>query len=76
LRGPIHLSYRQRQVIELLAAGLKNREIAQELGIGTDVIKNYVRNIFVATGTRNRVELALWYEARMHEAKRMRPKLS
>jgi DNA-binding NarL/FixJ family response regulator len=76
MRGPIHLSHRQQQVIELLAAGLKNREIAQELGIGTDVIKNYVRNIFVATGTRNHVELALWHEARMHEVKRMRPKLS
>jgi DNA-binding NarL/FixJ family response regulator len=69
MRGSIQLSRRQQQVIELLAAGLKNHEIAKELGISTEVVKNYIRNIFAATGARNRVELALWYEARLHEGK-------
>jgi two-component system, NarL family, nitrate/nitrite response regulator NarL len=72
MRSAILLSRRQQQVIEFLAAGLKNQEIAKELGISTEVVKNYIRNIFAATGVRNRVELALWYEARLHERKLLR----
>ena len=72
MRGAIQLSRRQQQVIQLLAAGLKNHEIAKELGISTEVVKNDIRNIFDATGARNRVELALWYETRLHEGKSLR----
>ena len=69
MRGAVQLSRRQQQVIELLAAGLKNHEIAKELGIGTEVVKNYIRNIYAATGARNRVQLALWYESGTHDGK-------
>jgi len=60
-------SPRQLRVIELAAQGFKNNEIAQELGIGEHVVRNYMSVIFDKIGVNNRVELALWYEARLHE---------
>jgi DNA-binding NarL/FixJ family response regulator len=61
------LSRRQRRVVELVAGGLKNHEIAAKLGIGTHVVRNYLSAIYDKVGVSNRVELALWYEARRHE---------
>jgi DNA-binding CsgD family transcriptional regulator len=46
---------------------LKNHEIASELGIGAHVVRNYLVAIYDKIGVSNRVELALWYEARRHE---------
>jgi DNA-binding NarL/FixJ family response regulator len=60
-------SGRQQQVIELVAQGLKNSEVAQTLGTTEFVVKNYLRVIYDKLGLWNRVELALWYEARNHE---------
>jgi DNA-binding NarL/FixJ family response regulator len=60
-------SRRQLRVIELVAQGLKNREIANELGIGDHVVRNYLTKIYDKIGVSNRVELALWYEARLRE---------
>jgi two-component system nitrate/nitrite response regulator NarP len=61
------LSGRQRRVVALLARGLKNREIATTLGIGTHVVRNYISTVYDKVGVNNRVELALWYEARRHQ---------
>jgi DNA-binding NarL/FixJ family response regulator len=58
---------REQRVIELVAQGLKNREVADEIGTTEHVIKNYLRTIYDKLGLWNRVELALWYEARRHE---------
>ena len=60
-------SERERQVIELVAQGLKNREVANAIGTTEHVVKNYLRAIYDKLGLWNRVELALWYEARRHE---------
>jgi len=61
------LSSRQHRVAELVSQGLKNREIAVELGIGAHVVRNYISSIYDKVGVSNRVELALWYEARQVE---------
>ena len=61
-------SARERQVIELVAQGLKNREVADAIGTTEHVVKNYLRIIYDKLGLWNRVELALWYEARRHES--------
>jgi DNA-binding NarL/FixJ family response regulator len=58
---------REQRVIELVAQGLKYREDANEIGTTEHVIKNYLRTIYDKLGLWNRVELALWYEARRHE---------
>jgi DNA-binding NarL/FixJ family response regulator len=61
-------SPRQHQVIKLVAQGLKNSEVAEIIGISECVVKNHLRVIFDKLGFWNRVELALWYEARRHES--------
>jgi len=57
-------SEREHRVIQLVAQGLKNREVAREIGTTEHVVKNYLRVIYDKLGLCNRVELALWYEAR------------
>ncbi|MFY9647538.1 MAG: LuxR C-terminal-related transcriptional regulator [Terriglobales bacterium] len=58
---------REQFIIQRVAEGCKNREIADSLGITEHVVKNYLRLIYDKLGLWNRVELALWYEARQHE---------
>ncbi|HLW87252.1 MAG TPA: LuxR C-terminal-related transcriptional regulator [Terriglobales bacterium] len=58
---------REQQVIALVAQGLKNSEVAEAIGTTEHVVKNYLRVIYDKLGLWNRVELALWYEARRHE---------
>lgn len=60
-------SEREQQVIELVAKGLKNSEVAATIGTTEHVVKNYLRTIYDKLGLWNRVELALWYEARQYE---------
>jgi DNA-binding NarL/FixJ family response regulator len=55
---------REQRVIQLVAQGLKNREVAQAIGTTEHVVKNYLRVIYDKLGLWNRVELALWYESR------------
>jgi DNA-binding NarL/FixJ family response regulator len=62
---------RELRVIELVAKGLKNGEIAEAVGITEHVVKNYLRVIYDKLGLWNRVELALWYEARKHREETM-----
>jgi DNA-binding NarL/FixJ family response regulator len=57
-------SEREQQVIYLVAQGLKNRDVAKEIGATEHVVKNYLRVIYDKLGLYNRVEIALWYESR------------
>jgi DNA-binding NarL/FixJ family response regulator len=65
--GPRTPSEREYRIIELVAEGLKNKEVAETIGTTEHVVKNYLRLIYDKLGLWNRVELALWYEARRHE---------
>jgi DNA-binding NarL/FixJ family response regulator len=58
---------RESYIIQRVAEGCKNREIADALGTTEHVVKNYLRLIYDKLGLWNRVELALWYEARRWE---------
>jgi len=60
-------SEREHRVIQLVAQGLKNSEVAKEIGTTEHVVKNYLRVIYDKLGLWNRVELALWYESRRSE---------
>jgi DNA-binding NarL/FixJ family response regulator len=60
-------SEREHFIIQRVAEGCKNREIADSLGTTEHVVKNYLRVIYDKLGLWNRVELALWYEARRNE---------
>jgi DNA-binding NarL/FixJ family response regulator len=54
------LSERELEIIELVAIGLTNQEIAQRLTISKRTVDNHVSNIFTKTGAKNRVALLNW----------------
>jgi len=53
------LTSRERQILELLATGLKNKEIADKLCLSEKTIKHYMTNILQKLHVRNRVEAAV-----------------
>ncbi len=57
---PLPLSEREIQVLRLLAEGLSNEEIAAELGIAVNTVRNHVRNILEKLRLRNRVQAAVY----------------
>lgn len=54
------LSERELQVIELVASGLTNQEIAEKLEISKRTVDNHISNILTKTATDNRVALVRW----------------
>ena len=54
------LTKREEDVVRLLAEGLQNRDIANELGLSEHTIKNYLFHIFDKLGVSSRVELVLY----------------
>jgi LuxR family transcriptional regulator, maltose regulon positive regulatory protein len=50
------LSWREREVISLIAAGRKNREIAEELVVVTGTVKAHINTIYQKLGVTNRVQ--------------------
>lgn len=53
------LTDREHQILEQVAAGLSNREIAQQLFLSEKTVKHYMTNILQKLQVRNRVEAAL-----------------
>jgi DNA-binding NarL/FixJ family response regulator len=54
------MTARERQVLELLGAGLPNRLIAARLGITEATVKAHITRIFQAIGVTDRTQAALW----------------
>ena len=54
------LSDRERQIAALVARGLRNRDIAQQLSISENTVKRHMQSIFNKTGARDRLELAVF----------------
>lgn len=52
------LSEREREIMKLVGAGLKNREIAERCGITEATVKSHLSHIFEKTGVESRLELA------------------
>lgn len=53
------LTPRERQVLALVEQGLKNKEIAQELGIQPSTVKIHLKQVFGKIGVRGRLGLAI-----------------
>ena len=54
------LSNREYEVLQLLAEGLFNKEIAYKLSISEKTVKNHVSNIFKKIGVSDRTQAAVY----------------
>ncbi|MEL7086007.1 MAG: LuxR C-terminal-related transcriptional regulator [Cyanobacteria bacterium P01_A01_bin.3] len=59
-RSTDNLSDRELQVVELIATGLTNQDIAKQLAISKRTVDNHISNILEKTRTANRVALVRW----------------
>jgi DNA-binding CsgD family transcriptional regulator len=50
----LHLSMREREVLQLIADGLGNREIAQQLFLSQETVKTHVSNVRTKLRARSR----------------------
>jgi DNA-binding NarL/FixJ family response regulator len=55
---PDDLSWRELDILRLVAVGRSNREIGEELCISGHTVANHVRSILRKTGAANRTEAA------------------
>jgi DNA-binding NarL/FixJ family response regulator len=55
--GAAQLTQRERDVIELLATGARDREIAERLTVAENTVKRHVQNILRKLGARSRTEV-------------------
>lgn len=62
-----HLSYRERQVLELIADGLTNREIGEHLGLAEKTVKNYVSTLLAKLGMVRRTQAAVYGAEHRHD---------
>ncbi len=66
------LTPQERKLLDLLARGLTNREIAAQMYLAEKTVKNYVSNLLAKMGMQRRTEAAV-YAARLEERNRKRP---
>lgn len=59
-RGDVLLTAREEQVVNLVAEGISNREIAQQLCVKENTVKKCLLHIYDKLGVCNRVELVLY----------------
>jgi DNA-binding CsgD family transcriptional regulator len=61
---PIPLTRRERDVAELVAQGLTNREIAERLFLSERTAENHVQHILAKLNVSNRSQVAVWVTSR------------
>lgn len=56
-KGRFHLTARESQMVDLAIDGLANSEIAKELNISAQVVKNYMSRAYDKIGASNRADM-------------------
>jgi DNA-binding NarL/FixJ family response regulator len=59
----VRMTNREREVVELIADGLSNKEIAHRLNLATDTVKSHVHNILEKLALHTRLEIASYAHA-------------
>jgi len=67
--GLAQLSGQERKILDLIAEGYTNRQIAEEIYLAEKTVKNYVSNLLAKLGMSRRAEAAA-YAARLEERRR------
>ena len=57
-QGNVSLTRRERQIAQLVAEGLSNREIAEQLVLSSRTVEGHVENVLMKFGFRSRVQIA------------------
>ncbi len=57
-----HLTDREKQILQLLSAGVRDKEIAEALNLSIFTIQTHLRSIYKKLHVRSRVEAALKYK--------------
>ncbi|MCI4354642.1 MAG: response regulator transcription factor [Thermoplasmata archaeon] len=60
------LTDQERRILELIAEGLTNRQIAEQIHLAEKTVKNYVSNLLAKLGMERRTQAAV-YAARLHD---------
>ena len=65
------LTAREREIVSLIAEGLRNDEIARRLGITPKTVKNHLTALFEKVGVSSRLELVVYaYQHRLARIRR------
>ncbi|UOE95592.1 response regulator transcription factor [Alkalihalobacillus sp. LMS39] len=56
----VHFSEREREVASLIAKGLSNKKIAEELFISEGTVKNYISEIYSKLGVKDRAKAIIY----------------
>lgn len=59
----VKMTKREREVVDLIAEGLSNKEIAERLFLATDTVKGHVHNILEKLALHTRLEIASYAHA-------------
>ena len=60
----VRLSAREEEIVRLLARGLRSKEFADQLDIGTGTVNTHVRHVYEKLHVRSRAEAVAWLERR------------
>ena len=64
------LTRREAEILELVAQGLRNREIAERLYLAPATVKTHINRIFAKLGVTDRVQAVLCYQHQKQVAHR------
>jgi DNA-binding CsgD family transcriptional regulator len=62
--GAGRLTQRQSELLDLVAAGMTNRQVARRLGLSEGTVRRHLENIFGRLGVTSRTAAVMWHTRR------------